>query len=325
MLSKGSIAFFIALLTMNGCGTASLTPDGVDREQRRYEALVDDRTITILVKEDTTAGRVMRFVTLDDPLDEAPITAGIPLSHPDSLNIAFTADQGAQVNRRLVGTRNTDLSWQLSYTRGDAAPGAPLAFAEHPEPLIFERKVYGHNVTTYRVADRASNKPHPLDTVLQNIMCGGKTYEEYTAGGTGGSSLSVSIEFRNDDRVALAIEDSYYEEGMAHPQMGTRLFNYDLKMNREMKLANAVPRQHWSKLKAKVKQAFYAKYTDRSMRNNRFEFTENVAFLRNGIQFLYQPYQMGPFVMGYMDVIIPYSELEGMIDPRFVTHGRPRQ
>lgn len=271
----------------------STSGERVHLEEQRFAAALDGRTILLHLRDDTAGGRLIRHMTLDDPLEEKPLTTGVARTLDDSLNVMFYQKQGGPVTNRLVGVRNANGSWQLSYGRGDNALSPPVTFTEHPEPLIFEQKSYTHAVYTYRFTDRASGKPHPLDSALQHAICKGKTYEEYTANGTGGTSLTVAINYRNDERVVLAIEESYYEEGMAHDQMGTRLFNYDLEGGREVGLADVISKPNWGRLKALVKRTFYAKYTDRSMRNSTFEFTENVGVERNGIRFLYQPIRWG--------------------------------
>lgn len=331
----------LPLIGLIACSPSPPSSDGVDREEHRYQAVVDGHSITLYMKDDTAGGEVYRMVTLVDPREEIPISTRTAVTNRDSLRVDFTTQNGAAEPARFEGVRGADGTWQLSYGRGGKTT-SPLAFAEDPLPIIFQRKEYHGSgqvaeatreyavadgatngkaslwVITYRITNRATGEPHPLDTFLQNFICNGKTYEQFTTvtgDDWGSTTYAVTPYFKGTDRVVFGIEQSYYEEGMAHDQMGTRMVNYDLNNNREVKLGDVVPPRNQGTLKAMAKKRFYAKYTDRDMRNNTFKFTDNVALLHNGIQFLYQPYEMGPFVAGYMSVTLPYTEIMPLLDP----------
>jgi hypothetical protein len=333
----------LLLASCDGFQLPSLSEAEGPKQEQRFTAELDGRSIALFIREDTVYGaKPVRFLTLDDPLEEGPMKSMAYITDPDSLSAGFSAGKDTGTPCRIDGTRNAEGQWMLTYARGQNTSPAALTFHENPTALVFERKDYSSaaqtseptgesdiapglvngmasiSVHTYRITDRVSGMPHPVDDFLRKFICGVKSYEEFSTvgeGDVGGTSYSVDLPHRSDDRVVFRVERSYYEEGMAHDQMGSRLLNYDLVGNKEVKLQDVVSPSEQGRLKAIVKKAFYAKYTDRSMRNNTFEFTDNVAFLRNGIQFLWQPYQMGPFVMGYMDVTIPYAELTGILDP----------
>ena len=331
----------LPLIILVACGPAVPISDGVDREEHRYQAVVDDRTITLYMKDDTAGGKVYRMVTLEDPREDTPISTRITISNRDSIRAEFNSQSGATEPAQLIGVRGADGTWQLSYGRPGTVPD-PIAFAEHPLPIQLERKEYhgsgqvaeptsdevvangegngqaSLSVYTYRITDRNTGQPHPLDAFLQDFICNGKTYEQFTTvtgEDWGSTTYSASIPHKSEDRVVIRVEQSYYEEGMAHDQMGSRLINYDLTSNREMKLADVVPVKNHGQLKAMAKKRFYTKYTAEDMPNKTFTFTKNVGFMHNGIEFLYQPYEMGPFVAGYMSVTLPYSEIMHLMDP----------
>lgn len=48
------------------------------------------------------------------------------------------------------------------------------------------------------------------------------------------------------------------------------------------------------------------------------EVSQNIYFDEQGLVFVYDPYQLGPFVMGFIELKIGYDELNGMIKPKYL-------
>ncbi|MBX2974436.1 MAG: hypothetical protein KF797_15170, partial [Flavobacteriales bacterium] len=300
---------FLLLVLCASCGIAGGPQQHVPKAEVRFAAVVEGRTIHLFVREDTIfGGKPVYRITLDDPLNDQQLTTVAHMTNPDSLWARLGTKPDGSGGTELRGTRGDGATWNLTYTRPGAVGPVALGFREDPSALIFERKDYhgqaqvseptgesniapgvvnglaSKAVYTYRITDRATGEPHPADKFLRKFICGDKTYEQFATVGKedyGGTTYSVGLEYRNDDRIVFRVERSYYEEFMAHDQMGSRLLNYDLIDQKEVKLADVVPPKNHGKLKALAKRAFYAKYTDRNMRNNTFRFTDNVAFLRN--------------------------------------------
>ena len=49
-----------------------------------------------------------------------------------------------------------------------------------------------------------------------------------------------------------------------------------------------------------------------------FHFSENAALLEDGIAITYDPYEIGPFALGMPTLVIPYSELQGILRPELL-------
>ncbi len=51
--------------------------------------------------------------------------------------------------------------------------------------------------------------------------------------------------------------------------------------------------------------------------NNDFEFvmTDDFTIVPGGLQFNYDPYEIGSYAEGYIDILIPYAKLKGLIKP----------
>ena len=46
--------------------------------------------------------------------------------------------------------------------------------------------------------------------------------------------------------------------------------------------------------------------------------TDNFSFNKDGITFLYQPYAIGPYVMGMPELTIKYQDLKGVIKAEYL-------
>ncbi len=296
-------------------------PTPVSKVEVRFAADVEGRTIHLFVREDTAhGGTPVRYLKLDDPQEKDILHGYEQVSDPDSMVAVFQSGTPDEARIKIAGIRGDAGTWRLDYTRGDSGVPLILTLKEDPTALVFEQQEYrgSTDIRTYRITDRATGRPHPLDSVLQDMICHGKTYAERAGtaqdDATGSENYGVSIEYQADDRIVLEVHFSYYEEGMAHPQGGSRFMNYDLVDNRELKLADVISARNQAKLKALAKKLFYATYTDRSMRSSNFKLTDNVAFRRSGIEFKYRAYEMGPYVMGEMGMTIPYTEIMDLMD-----------
>ncbi|STZ01896.1 Protein of uncharacterised function (DUF3298) [Moraxella equi] len=49
-----------------------------------------------------------------------------------------------------------------------------------------------------------------------------------------------------------------------------------------------------------------------------FEMTENAYFGKNGVVLVYQPYEMGGFAQGFVEIVVPYDGLQGIIREEYL-------
>ena len=47
--------------------------------------------------------------------------------------------------------------------------------------------------------------------------------------------------------------------------------------------------------------------------NDKFSLPVNVGISNDGLQFYYNPYEIGPYAMGATDIILPFSELKNLM------------
>ena len=43
--------------------------------------------------------------------------------------------------------------------------------------------------------------------------------------------------------------------------------------------------------------------------------TDNFALTKDGLKFVYNPYEIAPYAMGQQEIVIPYSELKSLLKP----------
>ena len=48
------------------------------------------------------------------------------------------------------------------------------------------------------------------------------------------------------------------------------------------------------------------------------EMTNNVHFSDAGLEFVYQPYELGPYMMGNITLVVPFAKLQGVIKPEYL-------
>ena len=65
-------------------------------------------------------------------------------------------------------------------------------------------------------------------------------------------------------------------------------------------------------------QGLSAKRIKEHLRDFEFKATDNWAPTANGLLFLYQPYEIGPYAMGTTELLIPIASLKGIIRPQFL-------
>ncbi len=73
---------------------------------------------------------------------------------------------------------------------------------------------------------------------------------------------------------------------------------------------------------AKAEFAKFLQRADTSLEENsnyaEFQLTDNFTFTKDGLRFLYQPYEITPYAMGMPEITIPYDKLNGVIKSEYM-------
>lgn len=136
----------------------------------------------------------------------------------------------------------------------------------------------------------------------------------------------INARVKNITPAYLALEVQYYNyTGGAHGNHGTMFTNYDLAMHGEVRLHDIIPDEYRKELNA-VAERYFRKNESlpdtASLKNvyffedGLFTVTENFTLLPDCLHFLYNVYEIKPYVAGVTRLSVPYSDLERMLSPR---------
>ncbi len=124
--------------------------------------------------------------------------------------------------------------------------------------------------------------------------------------------------------LALAIH-AYTYTGGAHGNYATVFMHYDLTDHRPLALEDLVPASFQNELTAVAERYFRQNENlgvDQSLENGyffdqgRFHIPDNFALERDSMLFLYNIYEIKPYVDGQTEVRVPYTEIDRLLTDR---------
>jgi hypothetical protein len=131
--------------------------------------------------------------------------------------------------------------------------------------------------------------------------------------------LSYQLAYDQDDLISLLITADTYIKGAAHPGQTTFSLTYDLTSTRPIELHELFrPGAAYLQLLSKIclvdlqKRDFPVSAEGVSPRDENFR-TWNLT--GQGLRIHFDPYQVAAYAAGPQEVIIPYSDLAGLLDP----------
>lgn len=121
-----------------------------------------------------------------------------------------------------------------------------------------------------------------------------------------------------NDLELFAITSEQYLGG-AHGMHWTHFYLFDRQKKRQITLNDIVIAKQRPALEELVKAQYQAYLKKNNMNPDEmkdmwtFFLTDNVTFTNRGLTFLYQPYEITPYVMGMPEFTIPYAQLTNLI------------
>lgn len=122
--------------------------------------------------------------------------------------------------------------------------------------------------------------------------------------------------------VTLLFSENGYTGG-AHPFSGQRYFVLDTHTGKQLTLADLLSSGYEKTLNIIGEKAFRAarelspttNLTDEGFwfENNEFKLNTNFGITKNGLTFLFNPYEVAPYALGSTEFIIPYSAMQNLI------------
>ncbi len=134
----------------------------------------------------------------------------------------------------------------------------------------------------------------------------------------------VGIVFANPHLFTLSLFTSSYTGG-AHGNYSTQYRSLDMDNQRVLTLPHILTaagiRQLRPMLEASFRKQFGLKPSEPLGNAGLFEErilpNENLLITGKGLGFAYSPYEIGPFAMGEIDIVVPYSDLAAYLQPGF--------
>ncbi len=144
-----------------------------------------------------------------------------------------------------------------------------------------------------------------------------------------GSDLGIgyTIAFAKDDLVSVQFSIGGYYQGAAHPNSYSQVINFDARNGKILKLADlfkpgakylqVISAFAIKDLKAQSKAADSV-LPDDSINEGagpKEKNFQNWTITRKGLAFTFDAYQVGPYVAGPQNVLVPYASLKDLIKP----------
>ncbi|MDO4250768.1 MAG: RsiV family protein [Moraxella sp.] len=116
----------------------------------------------------------------------------------------------------------------------------------------------------------------------------------------------------------------YYYLGGNHGLGSHTYYVFDLKNKKYLTLTDIVIKGKQTQLTQKLQAKYHQYLKDNDMDPKEmaeyweFFVTDNFTFTKEGMEFLYQPYEITPYVMGMPSLALSYQELSGIIKPQYL-------
>lgn len=132
---------------------------------------------------------------------------------------------------------------------------------------------------------------------------------------------------RATPKIIVVQLDSYIYSGGAHGNSTTQYINWLPQSDIVVNLQTMIPSDNMPAFEAALKRQ-HARWlqtndlakADPTAYNKTWPFhlSENAALLEEGIAITYDPYEIGPYAIGMPTLIVPYSELQGILRPELM-------
>ncbi|HEU4470012.1 MAG TPA: DUF3298 domain-containing protein [Flavisolibacter sp.] len=147
--------------------------------------------------------------------------------------------------------------------------------------------------------------------------------KEYAMAYNHEQSTQQLVAFSSPRMLSLAYNSFSYTGG-AHGMFGTFYSSLDLVNRKKLRLEHVLTASGIKLLPGLLEKAFRAQYgvkqdetlKDAGLFENKIE-PSNFYVTEKGITFAYTPYEIGPYVMGQIELYIPFSQLSSHIQPGF--------
>lgn len=138
--------------------------------------------------------------------------------------------------------------------------------------------------------------------------------------------IDITVLNQKKDYIALQYLHSDYSGG-AHPNTNLTFINYNLKNNQPITLDSLIEQNQKLALTA-IGETIFRKNENLSatasleneyfFENGKFNLPENFYISNQGLVFLYNPYEIKPYVAGTTKLVIPFANLKKIAKPNTI-------
>lgn len=139
--------------------------------------------------------------------------------------------------------------------------------------------------------------------------------------------LSARTRYRNKNLTTLELGTWSYTTGGAHGNTETRLLNWDNQRNLPIPFSEIIKPTQEQAFNQRLQKAHqeWLKTQDTYLENpeqyNRlwpFQSSQNIGLTDLGVVVKYNSYEIAPYSSGQPEVLIPYQQLQGVLQPQYL-------
>lgn len=235
--------------------------------------------------------------------------------------------QGEQVQASGdVMVKKEPAQYTLPVCEGKDCPEVDIQRLETNKPWInqfLDRKIL--TLSNLQFSEEIA-KPTTIQANLDRFVAAAKQ-DAIARGQPVAYSLQVDPEFlgQRGQVASFKIITAYYTGG-AHGGASDNYYNLDLKQKKQLMLNDIVLPDQQQKLRDQLYMQFteWVKKDDSKVNLAEYEqtwpftLTENFSFTDTGLLFSYGQYEIGPYVAGMPEFVVPYTQLNGIIKPEYL-------
>lgn len=192
-------------------------------------------------------------------------------------------------------------------------------------PIFTDEKI---NTFIEQKVINAANEGEHYNTYNDFTMAFIKNYDDFSKenkeyGQTWFMDGKVRVSEQRPQYLSLLYTFINYEGG-AHPNSNSTYLNYNPVSHQEIVLDSLIKPGTMSQLTAAAEKIFRknekisvtASLKDNYFfENNKFSLNQNFTITKNGLKFLYNPYEIKAYVYGTTELVIPFAELKDIARP----------
>lgn len=143
------------------------------------------------------------------------------------------------------------------------------------------------------------------------------------------ADIHVRVLLESPDFTAVVCEKDYFTGGL-HDLYDHQFINYDKRTHRLITLESQLKPNTQGQLKSIAERIFrkdeHLSSADELegyfFENNKFDLPANFTITDKGLLFFYEYYEIKPFAAGTTQLVIPFTELKGLVLPGSILYGQ---